>query len=216
MSRDFLGDFFSDLEEEGKVRIEKYSCITLQLKQNLILPKADWIFFLSPSGVDLFADKFDPSSFQIGVIGPGTQRAIEDKGWTVSFLPQSTDPTEGIDEFAERLKPNESVIMACGDKSLKRMHGVIPAERLIEWEFYENVPAVNISKSSAKYMIFTSPSNADAYLDLHELDENQMVVAIGKTTDTALEKRGISKKIRAEHPTEESIWEVICVHAQTN
>jgi len=70
--------------------------------------------------------------FKIGVIGPGTQRAIEKYGWKVSFLPQSTDPKEGIDEFAARLDPNESVIMACGDKSLKRMHGIIPAERLIE------------------------------------------------------------------------------------
>lgn len=159
--------------------------------------------------MDLFAEKFDPNSFKMGVIGPGTQRAIEEKGWKVSFLPQSTDPKEGIDEFAEKLKSNESVIMACGDKSLKRMHGIIPAERLIEWEFYENVPGGNIPKSTADYMIFTSPSNADAYLDIHELDENQMVVAIGKTTDTALERRGISKKIRAEHPTEESIWEAI-------
>lgn len=99
--------------------------------------------------------------------------------------------------------------MACGDKSLKRMHGIIPADRLIEWEFYENVPAKNIPKSTADYMIFTSPSNANAYLNTHELNENQMVVAIGKTTDAALENRGILKKIRAEHPTEESIWEVI-------
>lgn len=159
--------------------------------------------------MDLFAEKFDPNSLKIGVIGPGTQRAIEEKGWMVAFLPQSTDPKEGIDEFAEKLKSNESVIMACGDKSLKRMHGIIPAERLIEWEFYENVPARNIPKSTADYLIFTSPSNADAYLDIHELDDNQMVVAIGKTTDTALEKRGISNKIRAEHPTEDSIWEVI-------
>lgn len=191
------------------MRIEKYSCISLQLKQGLILPKADWIFFLSPSGVDLFAEKFDANSFKIGVIGPGTQRVIEKNGWEVSFLPHSTDPKEGIDEFAEILGSDESVIMACGDKSLKRMHGIIPAERLIEWEFYKNVPAQDIPKSTADYMIFTSPSNADAYLDVHELEDNQMVVAIGKTTDAALERRGISKKIRAEHPTEKSIWEVI-------
>lgn len=193
----------------GKVHIENYSCISLQLKDDLILPKADWIFFLSPSGVDLFARKFDPISLKIGVIGPGTQRAVEENGWEVSFLPQSTDPKEGIDEFAERLEPNESVIMACGDKSLKRMHGIIPADRLIEWEFYENVPAKSILKSNADYMIFTSPSNADAYLDACELGENQTVVAIGKTTDAALERRGILEKIRAEHPTEESIWEAI-------
>ena len=147
--------------------------------------------------MDLFAEEFDPNSFKIGVIGPGTQRAIEENGWKVAFLPQSTDPKEGIDEFAEILGSDESVIMACGDKSLKRMHGIIPAERLIEWEFYENVSAKNIPKSSADYMIFTSPSNADAYLDVHELDDNQMVVAIGKTTDAALEKRGILKHARA-------------------
>lgn len=134
---------------------------------------------------------------------------MEEQGWEVSFLPKSTDPKEGIDEFAERLAATETVIMACSDKSLKRMHGIVPQNQLIEWEFYENVPAKSIPKTDADYLIFTSPSNADAYLNLHELDMNQIVVAIGKTTDMALEKRGVLNKIRAEHPVEESIWEVI-------
>ena len=165
---------------------------------------------MSPSGVELFAQKFDSISCKIGVIGPGTERAIEDHGWKADFLPKSTDPKEGIDEFAEMLPSNETVIMACSDKSLKRMHGIVPENQLIEWEFYENVAAPEISKSNANYLIFTSPSNADAYLDFHELDANQLVVAIGKTTDAALEMRGIINKIRAEHPTEESIWAAIC------
>ncbi|NEN23529.1 hypothetical protein G3O08_08450 [Cryomorpha ignava] len=175
----------------------------------MTLPKADWIFFLSPSGVELFAEKFDASTFKIGVIGPGTERAVEEQGWQVSFLPKGTDPKEGIDEFAEMLPSTETVIMACSDKSLKRMHGIVPENQLIEWEFYENVSAPEISKSTADYLIFTSPSNADAYLDLYELGENQVVVAIGKTTDTALEKRGVLNKIRAEHPLEEWIWGAI-------
>ncbi len=57
-----------------------------------------------------------------------------------------------------------------------------------------------LSKIKADYLIFTSPSNADAYLDLHELDENQVVVAIGKTTETALERHGVLNIICAEHP----------------
>lgn len=201
------------MQSEGKVNIEFRSCISLQLKPNLDLPQADWIFFLSPSGVDLFAEKFTADSYKIGVIGPGTARAIESKRWEVSFLPKSTDPKEGIDEFAEFLRPNETIIMACGDKSLKRMHGVIPANRLIEWEFYENVAAENIVQTDANYLIFTSPSNAAAYLDSYSLFEDQILVAIGKTTFEALKKRGISNEIiRAQHPTEESIWESISFH----
>lgn len=164
---------------------------------------------MSPSGVELFAEKFDASHFKIGVIGPGTERAVEEQGWKVAFLPESTDPKEGIDEFAERLGNTETVIMACSDKSLKRMHGIVPGNQLTEWEFYENVPAKTIVKTAADYLIFTSPSNADAYLDLHELDDNQVVVSIGKTTDMALERRGVLNKIRAEHPIEEWVWRVI-------
>ena len=124
-------------------------------------------------------------------------------------MPKNTDPKEGIDEFAERLAATETVIMACSDKSLKRMHGIIPAIQLIEWEFYENIAASDISKTNANYLIFTSPSNADAYLDLFDLDANQIVVAIGKTTQAALEKRGILNSICAEHPEEEWIWREI-------
>ena len=162
--------------------------------------------------MELFAQEFDSISYKIGVIGPGTERAVEDQGWKVSFLPKSTDPKEGIDEFAELLPSTETVIMACSDKSLKRMHGIISENQLIEWEFYENVCAPEISKTDADYLIFTSPSNADAYLDLYELGEKQMVVAIGKTTDLALEKRGVLNKICAEHPIEEWIWKAILIH----
>ena len=143
------------------------------------------------------------------MIGPGTERAVEEQGWKVAFLPKSTDPKEGIDEFAEMLPATERVIMACSDKSLKRMRGIISAEQLIEWEFYENVPANHIPKTNADYLIFTSPSNANAYLDLYELDENQVVVAIGKTTNAALEKLGVLNKICAEHPGEEWVWKAI-------
>lgn len=167
---------------------------------------------MSPSGVELFAEKFDASSFKIGVIGPGTRRAVEEQGWVVTFLPKSTDPKEGIDEFAERLPANETVIMACSDKSLKRMHGIVPENQLIEWEFYENVPARQISKTTADYLIFTSPSNADAYLNLHKLVEYQIVVAIGKTTDAVLEKRGVLNRICAQHPEEGWIWKRILKH----
>lgn len=166
--------------------------------------------------MELFAQKFDSISYKIGVIGPGTERAVEDQGWKVSFLPKSTDPKEGIDEFAKMLPSNETVIMACSDKSLKRMHGIVPKNQLIEWEFYENVAAPEISKSNADYLIFTSPSNAEAYLDLYELYENQIVVAIGKTTNAALQKRGILNKICAEHPVEEWIWSAICKHSHIN
>lgn len=162
--------------------------------------------------MELFAEKFDASVFKIGVIGPGTARAIEEQGWEISFSPKSTDPGEGINEFAERLQATETVIMACSDKSLKRMQGIVPENQLIEWEFYENVPSKSIVKTEADYLIFTSPSNADAYLDLHELDENQVVVAIGKTTETALESRGVLNRIRAEHPGEAWIWRAICEH----
>lgn len=164
---------------------------------------------MSPSGVELFSQQFDASPYKIGVIGPGTKRAVEEQGWEVTFLPQSTDPKEGIDEFAEILSSSETVIMACSDKSLKRMRGIISDRQLIVWEFYENVPAPEISKSTANYLIFTSPSNADAYLDLYKLDEHQTVVAIGKTTQAALEKRGILNSICAEHPEEEWIWREI-------
>ncbi len=162
--------------------------------------------------MELFSEKFDASPYKIGVIGSGTARAVKAQGWTVAFLPKSTDPKAGIDEFAEMLPTTEKVIMACSDKSLKRMHGIVPGNQLIEWEFYQHLPAKMIAKTEADYLIFTSPSNADAYLDLHELDNNQVVVGIGKTTDAALEKRGIENKICAEHPGEEWIWKAILKH----
>lgn len=184
----------------------------MELKAGLNLPKADWIFFLSPSGVSLFSSQFDAESYKIGVIGPGTEREVRNCGWRVDFAPKSTDPKEGIEEFANQLPTTETVIMACSDKSLKRMHGLIAANQLIEWEFYRNKPKKHPTKTEAQYVIFTSPSNANAYLDHHVLDTTQVAVAIGKSTEGALKTRQISNFIRATHPTEESMWEAILMH----
>lgn len=149
---------------------------------------------------------------KIAVIGPGTAREVNKLGWDLSFLPESTDPQAAIEAFAGILPNNESVIMACSDKSLRRMHGTVPADRLIEWEFYENRPRTRLEKQEADYLIFTSPSNAKAYLDIHALGTHQTAVAIGRSTDKALGGWGISSRIRAEHPTEESMWEAILGH----
>lgn len=92
------------------------------------------------------------------------------------------------------------------------MEGIIPDDRLITWEFYQNRPISRPPSSTADYLIFTSPSNATAWLEVHTPLPYQTLVAIGKTTDKALAARGLEKRIRAGHPTEEAIWDAIWKH----
>jgi uroporphyrinogen-III synthase len=80
---------------------------------------------------------------------------------------------------------------------------------LIELQAYSTLPAKEIYKSAAKYLLFTSPSNAEAYLNAHELANDQVLVAIGPTTAEAIRLTSSHVVLTAPEPTERAIWETI-------
>lgn len=62
---------------------------------------------------------------------------------------------------------------------------------MIDLPVYETVLEEDVEASGAEVLVFTSPSNVDAYFAENLLDPYQKVVAIGKSTGKKFDEMGV-------------------------
>jgi hydroxymethylbilane synthase len=67
-----------------------------------------------------------------------------------------------------------------------------PETKIIDLPVYETMLEESASGTDADILVFTSPSNAEAYFNDNLLDSNQRVIAIGKSTGKKLEELNIT------------------------
>lgn len=210
LSRDQPGDELAALRDQKVIELECKACIRLHALEVAPPPAADWLFFLSPSGVELFAPRYSAAGFQISALWRGTAEAVRRRlGREPDFTGHSEDSEEAIREFVGRLGPKETVTVAQGELSRRRFRGLLPESRLREWTFYSNEPDPPPIPSEADYLLFTSPSNAEAYLSRHKRGADQRVVAIGRTTFGRLRELGHGDALLSEEPSEKGLWEAV-------
>jgi len=177
-------------------------------------PTADWAFFSSPGSFALFSKKWDCRPYRLAAIGSGTGEVIRAAGFEV-LVPKSSDTKKAAAEFANHVKSTEIVMTPIGNKSFRRLKGLIPAERLREYPCYRTEARAEIPMVEADYFIFTSPSNADAFQLAHLPRAGQYAVAMGNSTFAALDSTIWKKVFLSPHPDEESLWEIIRTQAST-
>jgi hydroxymethylbilane synthase len=64
--------------------------------------------------------------------------------------------------------------------------------KVVDLPIYETVMADETDKTYADVLIFTSPSNVDAYFANNLLDPGQKVIAIGSSTGKKFEEMGVA------------------------
>lgn len=66
-----------------------------------------------------------------------------------------------------------------------------PTTKVIDLPIYETVMEENVAGSSADVLVFTSPSNVDAYFVDNLLEPEQKVIAIGNSTGKKFDEMGV-------------------------
>jgi len=202
--------YLNEVERTGKAIFVYQSCISLKVTENATPPDTDWIFFSSPSGVRLFLTHFaPPEQAKIAAIGEGTAAALAEAKLNAHFIPASADTAEAVKEFAEALEDNASVLYPRSTESLLRLREVITGTQLVDWPFYEPVPDPPKHPVYDDYLVFTSPSNAKAYLKSQRVRSGQRIVAIGESTARGIMELGITGFLISASPTPEGIWQSI-------
>ena len=80
----------------------------------------------------------------------------------------------------------------CAEDSLRAIQkGLSDTTHIIDLPIYETVLEDDVEASGADVLIFTSPSNVDAYFATNLMDPYQKVIAIGKSTGKKFDEMGV-------------------------
>ncbi len=179
-----------NIKVEARSLIRTVPVIT-KLSQH-VLQDADWIFFSSKNGVEYFfqLEPQLPANIKFGVMGAGSEEALRQKGHLSSYTGIGIDTDEVAAQFA-LLANGTKVIFPGAEGSLKSIQKGLSADStIIDLSVYETVLDENVEATEAEILVFTSPSNVDAYFAGNLLDPGQIVIAIGKSTGRKLDEMG--------------------------
>jgi uroporphyrinogen-III synthase len=157
------------------------------------LKNIDWIFFSSRNGVEYFF-KLNPvlaKKVKFGVVGRGSEDTLRKFGQLADFVGESGDIVEVGGEFAKLVIGKTVMFPRALDSLLSIQKSLSADTKIIDLPIYETVVADDIDGSSADVLIFTSPSNVEAYFVDNLLEPEQKVIAIGNSTGKKFEEMGV-------------------------
>jgi len=175
---------------EGKSLIE-FRQITIKE-----LPKTDWVFFSSKHAVKYFFNQNpEIGAAKIGCVGKSTSQELRAFGKRADFIGQSTDTKLIGKQFASKIG-NSKVLFPIAKESLQSIQYQIPKkENVINLPVYATLKHSIEVDADTNIVVFTSPSNVEAFFDKNQLQPGQKVVAIGDATESALTKKGVKEAI---------------------
>jgi hydroxymethylbilane synthase len=175
-----------------------------------VLQDADWIFFSSKNAIEYFFQLKPqlPKDVKFGVVGAGSEETLRLKGYFTSYVGGGIDTTEVAHEFA-KLANGKKVIFPGAEGSLKSIQNGMSDDTIkIDLPVYETVLEEDIEGSGADVLVFTSPSNVDAYFANNLLEPGQKVIAIGKSTGKKFDEMG-TKYVLPFSPDEVGLAEAV-------
>ncbi len=176
------------------------SQIMLEAVESLpALPKTDWIFFNSPKSAKLFFQTYselEQDNYKFAGLSTGTSKEV--KKWTdrVDYTGSSSLKTEAIAEDFLSIANGAKVLIPCGKHTLGTLKKADEDNNTVqEIVFYDTIPNNWIAPTDFDLILFTSPSNVDAYIEHHEVRPDTICLAIGEKTAEAIEKHELQATI---------------------
>ncbi len=182
-------DYFSRILTHHGFKAEGKSMIEMKMITARSIPITDWIFFSSKHAVKFFfLQKPELGNQKFGCIGKATAEAIRKYGKRADFIGYSTDTKMTGKQFASRVGSG-TVLFPMAKGSLRSVqNGFVKAEQTIDLVVYETLKSDAVIETS-KYdiLLFTSPSNVEAFFEKNKLS-SQKVIAMGEATASSLKK----------------------------
>ncbi|WP_207532780.1 hydroxymethylbilane synthase [Desertivirga arenae] len=181
------------IELEGKSLIRTFPIINKL--DPYILRHVDWIFFSSKNAIEYFF-KLSPEivkKTKFGVIGRASEETLRRFG----RVPDFNGEEEGIDtadiavQFAQ-VADGATVLFPGAKDSLRTVQQAMTASsKVIDLPVYETVEEEQVESTMAEVLIFTSPSNVEAYFKDNLLEPGQKVICIGRSTGKKFDEMGV-------------------------
>lgn len=155
------------------------------------LPKSDWIFFSSKHAVRYFFNqKPEIGKVKIGCVGKATADELRAFGFRAEFIGQSTD-TKLIGKQFSSIAGSSSILFPIAKESLQSIQSqIVKQDKVINLPVYKTLKHSVEVDSDTDIIVFTSPSNVDAFFEKNKFSPTQKAVAMGEATQKALIKKG--------------------------
>jgi len=176
---------------ENRIQTRCFSFIHFEAAPFNCPQDVEVVFFTSPRSVRFFLEACPETNASYACIGKGTADALAATGKQAAFIGRNpANPEEVATQFHSWLG-ERNVFFPISDQSLKTISGAIPAaqkQEVIVYRTGEKQQAIE----ACDWYVFTSPSNARAFLKTNTLPASSGVVAWGKSTERSLKDQGIS------------------------
>jgi hydroxymethylbilane synthase len=158
------------------------------------LPASDWVFFSSKNAVDFFF-KQNPElgNVKFGCISKQTAMELRQYNKRADFIGQSTD-TKFIGKQFAALAGNAKVLFPIAKESMMSIQNQLTKkENAINLPVYQTLKHAVTIADDTTIVVFTSPSNVDAFFEKNKWKPELKAVAMGEATGKALERKGVRK-----------------------
>lgn len=188
--KDYL---YSCLKKLGFI-VEGKSLIEFKEIKFDTLPVADWVFFSSKHAVKyFFRQKPDLGQVKFGCISKQTAAELRQFGHRADFIGQSTD-TKLIGKQFSSLAGNAKVLFPIAKESMQSIQQQLTKkENAINLPVYQTLKHPQVIGIDTHIVVFTSPSNVDAFFEKNKWLAHYKAVAMGDATENALLRKGVKK-----------------------
>jgi hydroxymethylbilane synthase len=174
-------------------------------------PGSDWLFFSSKNAVKHFFSQNPEltATIKIAAIGEVTAGAIKKFNRKVDFIGEGNDTSQIGKTFASYIK-GESVLFPVSKNSLRTIQKQFGAStNIIDLPVYEVNSIEDRAIPEADVVLFTSPSNVEAYLKNKQIKDTQKLIVVGTSTGSKLESFGFNNYTVANSFEEYGLLEAI-------
>lgn len=187
-------DYFVRTLNSLGYKTECQSLIEFRLIPFKISEPFEWVFFSSKHAVKYFFMQKPILSKEIkfGVIGLSTGVELRKYGYVPDFIGQSNN-IDSISRQFSNLAGNKKVLFPHAKGSFKSVQQLMPKkDKVLNLTVYETIKYPDAVIPRCDLVIFTSPSNVEAYFEKTSFNEKkQKAVAMGDSTAKELQKHGI-------------------------
>ena len=185
-------DFFKRCLEASGYKVFAQSLIEIKQIPMRKFVKTDWVFFSSKNAVKhFFEQKPNVEGTKFGAVGKATAEEIRKFGKRADFIGNDGDTKMTGKKFSA-LVGSKTVLFPQAKESMKTIQLQLPKKEnvkdVVVYETVKSVGSGQLAVGNFQILIFTSPSNVDAFFEKNKVGVEQKVIAMGDATENTLKK----------------------------
>lgn len=199
------------LIQDQAIKIIDESLIKITQIRYSYTPQTNWIFFTSKNAIDYFFIQNPDLHKEVkyGVISKASADHLLNFKKTASFIGQGVDLLNIGKEFKEVLQ-NESVLFPQAIDSYQTIQKQLAfTNTCFNLYVYKTTIKTDFDIPYSDILIFTSPSNVEAYYNKYKMDSRQLIIAMGSSTKFKLKEYGISNPLIPKSFDEKGLFDVL-------